>query len=65
MLAFQLQGQLISQADGPDVVIEQVFGVLSWVAIAFHDGGGPGVAVAAIVTPGVAAKPSVAPFPAK
>src|SRR5438876_11638136 len=58
-------GQLISQIDGPVVVIEQVFGVLSCVATACQLGGGPGSAVAAIVTPTVETTPWEAPFPEK
>src|SRR5437867_2399573 len=54
-------GQLISQIDGPEVVIEQVFAVLSCVAMACQLGGGPGSALAAIVTPTVGTKPWTEP----
>jgi hypothetical protein len=43
-------GQLISQIDGPAVVIEHVFAVLLCVATACQVGGGPTSAVAATVT---------------
>ena len=61
----RFQGQLISQIEGPVVVIEQVFAVLSCVAMAFQLGGGPGSAVAVIATPTVGTKPCADPFPLK
>jgi len=59
------QGQPISQIDAPAVVIEHVFDVLSWVAIACQLGGGPALVVAVMVTPTVGTKPCAAPLPEK
>ncbi|HMI42029.1 MAG TPA: hypothetical protein VK516_00310, partial [Gemmatimonadaceae bacterium] len=46
-------GQSMSQAETPDVTIEQVLLVLLWLAIPCQLGGGPGSAVAVTVTPTV------------